>query len=53
MTVDKGKRPRDPSQFAKWIMEQSTAEAVPSETSIAIPTDLSVCIPLWAAKAAW
>lgn len=26
MTVGKGKRPRDPNQLAKWIVEQSTAE---------------------------
>jgi len=29
MTVGKGKRPRDPNQLAKWIVEQSTAEPVP------------------------
>jgi hypothetical protein len=29
MTIAKGKRPRDPNQLAKWIVEQSTAEAVP------------------------
>jgi hypothetical protein len=27
MTIGKGKRPRDPNQLAKWIVEQSTAEA--------------------------
>lgn len=26
MTVGKGKRPRDPNQLAKWIVEQSTGE---------------------------
>ncbi|MGA2166606.1 MAG: hypothetical protein ABSG62_00245 [Terracidiphilus sp.] len=29
MTIGKGKRPRDPNQLAKWIVEQSTAEAKP------------------------
>ena len=29
MTVGKGKRPRDPNQLAKWIVEQSTEEAKP------------------------
>lgn len=31
MTVGKGKRPRDPNQLAKWIVDTSTSEA--SETS--------------------
>jgi hypothetical protein len=26
MTIGKGKRPRDPNQLAKWVMEQSTSE---------------------------
>jgi hypothetical protein len=25
--IGKGKRPRDPNQLAKWIVEQSTSEA--------------------------
>jgi hypothetical protein len=29
MTIGKGKRPRDPNQLAKWIVEQSTAEREP------------------------
>jgi hypothetical protein len=40
MTIGKGKRPRDPNQLAKWIVEQSTAEAVP-ETKVQAPSDLS------------
>jgi hypothetical protein len=40
MTVGKGKRPRDPNQLAKWIVEQSTAELVP-ETTVQAPPDLS------------
>jgi hypothetical protein len=31
MTIGKGKRPRDPNQLAKWIVDTSTSEA--SETS--------------------
>lgn len=30
MTVGKGKRPRDPNQLAKWIVDSSTAEAPPT-----------------------
>jgi hypothetical protein len=40
MTIGKGKRPRDPNQLAKWIVEQSTAEPVP-EKPIQAPPDLS------------
>lgn len=31
MTIGKGKRPRDPNQLAKWIVEQSTSETPPPE----------------------
>ena len=41
MTVGKGKRPRDPNQLAKWIVEQSTAEDAPKETHVSVPADLS------------
>jgi hypothetical protein len=45
MTIGKGKRPRDPNQLAKWIVDQSTTEAVPNEpdTSLQarVPTDIS------------
>lgn len=27
--IPKGKRPRDPNQLAKWIVDQSTSEASP------------------------
>jgi hypothetical protein len=40
MTIAKGKRPRDPNQLAKWIVEQSTAEA-PAEQPVTVPADLS------------
>jgi len=26
MTIDKGKRPRDPNQLAKWVVDHSTSE---------------------------
>jgi hypothetical protein len=38
MTVGKGKRPRDPNQLAKWIVEQSTGEPAPAPPP---PTGLS------------
>ena len=40
MTIGKGKRPRDPNQLAKWIVEQSTAEPIP-QTTVQAPPDLS------------
>jgi len=40
MTIGKGKRPRDPNQLAKWIVEQSTAEREP-ETPAPAPPNLS------------
>jgi hypothetical protein len=30
MTVGKGKRPRDPDQLAKWLVDSSTSEASPN-----------------------
>ena len=41
MTVSKGKRPRDPNQLAKWIVEQSTAETPAPEAPVSVPSDLS------------
>lgn len=41
MTITKGKRPRDPNQLAKWIVEQSTAEDTPKEAPVTVPPDLS------------
>jgi hypothetical protein len=41
MTVGKGKRPRDPNQLAKWVVEQSTAENIPAVQPVPIPSDLS------------
>ena len=35
MTVGKGKRPRDPNQLAKWIVDRSTSDA--PETEMAPP----------------
>lgn len=41
MTIGKGKRPRDPNQLAKWIVEQSTAENTPEQAPVTVPSDLS------------
>jgi hypothetical protein len=39
MTVGKGKRPRDPNQLAKWIVDASTSEASDtSPSSAALPS---------------
>ncbi len=48
MTVGKGKRPRDPNQLAKWLVDQSTADgpdsspALEIETPLLVPKELSV-----------
>lgn len=39
MTVDKGNRPRDPNQLARWVVEESTAEA--EDGPAQVPSDLS------------
>ena len=36
--IGKGKRPRDPNQLAKWIVDQSTSEAPPEPESIPQPS---------------
>ena len=42
MTIGKGKRPRDPNQLAKWLVEQSTQETdLPKPEPVAVPSDLS------------
>ena len=44
MTVGKGKRPRDPNQLAKWIVDQSTGDPQPEivpAPSAAAPVNLS------------
>ena len=43
MTIGKGKRPRDPNQLAKWIVEQSTSETPEPEAAAVpvLPVDLS------------
>ena len=38
MTVGKGKRPRDPNQLAKWIVERSTAEEKPAPSTPTAPS---------------
>ena len=37
MAIGKGKRPTDPNQLAKWIVDRSTQEHEP----VAVPADLS------------
>jgi hypothetical protein len=41
--IGKGKRPRDPNQLAKWIVDQSTSEAPQAEPAVtpAPPVNLS------------
>ena len=43
MTIGKGKRPRDPNQLAKWIVDRSTSETPePEEVQpVKAPVDLS------------
>jgi hypothetical protein len=37
MTVGKGKRPRDPNQLAKWIVDRSTSETPEENASAEVP----------------
>ena len=44
MTIGKGKRPRDPNQLAKWIVDRSTEqepEPGAAPTPVPTPSDLS------------
>ena len=44
MTIGKGKRPRDPNQLAKWIVDQSTSdepEPSPDEAPTGQPPTIS------------
>ena len=43
MTIGKGKRPRDPNQLAKWIVDQSTSEMPEPESvpAAVVPSNLS------------
>jgi hypothetical protein len=43
MTIGKGKRPRDPNQPAKWIVDMSTGQATeaPASPPPPAPTDIS------------
>ena len=41
MTVGKGKRPTDPNQLAKWIVDRSTGQQQPAETTPPAPANLS------------
>jgi hypothetical protein len=37
MTIGKGKRPRDPNQLAKWLVDVSTKQTEPEPASIPDP----------------
>jgi hypothetical protein len=41
MTIGKGKRPRDPNQLAKWIVEHSTSYTPEPQPAPVPPSDLS------------
>jgi hypothetical protein len=42
MTIGKGKRPRDPNQLAKWIVDRSTDDTPQPEPAAPVPpSDLS------------
>lgn len=41
MTIGKGKRPRDPNQLAKWIVDQSTSETSAEQKKTSAPANLS------------
>jgi len=45
MTVGKGKRPRDPNQLAKWIVDRSTGETPEPEHILEPATSSSSTIP--------
>jgi hypothetical protein len=45
MTVGKGKRPRDPNQLAKWIVDRSTDETPEPEHALEPATSSSSTIP--------
>jgi hypothetical protein len=42
MTTGKGKRPRDPNQLAKWVVEHSTAETPSEAPETPVPTPESL-----------
>lgn len=41
MTIGKGKRPRDPNQLAKWIVDQSTSDTPAEQKDTSAPANLS------------
>lgn len=43
MTIGKGKRPRDPNQLAKWIVDRSTGE-VEGPEAVTAPTPVDPLI---------
>ena len=49
MTIGKGKRPRDPNQLAKWIVDRSTSETPEPEESTAAPPSLDASVSAYMA----
>src|SRR5437016_5067758 len=45
MTIGKGKRPRDPNQLAKWIVDRSTGETPEPEHASEPTTSSSSTVP--------
>lgn len=45
MTIGKGKRPRDPNQLAKWIVDRSTGETPEPEQDLNPAASSSSTIP--------
>jgi hypothetical protein len=41
MTIGKGKRPKDPNQLAKWIVDQSTSETPAEQKETSAPARLT------------
>jgi len=51
VTIGKGKRPRDPNQLAKWIVDRSTSDdPEPKQEPAPIPTPPVNTSPLWKSK---
>jgi len=45
MTISKGKRPRDPNQLAKWVVDRSTGETPEPEHDLSPAASSSSTIP--------
>ena len=50
MTVGKGKRPRDPNQLAKWIVDRSTARTPSLKLPTVVPpSPMPLCLSAYMA----